>query len=132
MLNLTEQAGSADSPDAREERLERASRTYLPPCLIKDRRPLEPTRTIGWADAAEPGSTCLQGCQFELCPYPPSGAQPRAELSEAFCRRQQTLLGRRASPASPHDGVVAGHDPGELESFWTQMAGRTRTPRPED
>jgi hypothetical protein len=131
MLNLTEQAGSTESPESREHRLESANRSTLPPCLTRDRRPLQPGRTIGSAVMASRGSTCLDGCQFELCPYPPSGAQPRAELSEAFCRRQQSLLTHRLRPGRK-TASWQGLTPKELESFWAQMAWRSRPPRSEE
>ncbi len=132
MLNLTEQAGSAESPKAREHRLESANRSTLPPCLTRDRRPLQPGRTIGSAVMASHGSTCLDGCQFELCPYPPSGAQPRAELSEAFCRRQQSLLAHRWRRPGRKTAPWQGLTPKELETFWAQMAWRSRPPHPEE
>jgi hypothetical protein len=132
MLNLAEQAGSAESPQAREDRLERANRSTLPPCLTRDRKPLQPGRTIGFAVAASHGSTCLDGCQFELCPYPPSGAQPRAELSEAFCRRQQSLLAHRLRRPGRKTAPWQGLPPKELESFWAEMAWRSRPPHPEE
>jgi len=132
MLNLTEQAGAAESPKAREHRLESANRSTLPPCLTRDRRPLQPGRTIGSAVMASRGSSCLDGCQFELCPYPPSGAQPRAELSEAFCRRQQSLLAHRLRQPGRKTAPWQGLTPKELESFWAQMAWRSRPPRPEE
>jgi hypothetical protein len=132
MLNLTEQAGSTESPKAREQRLENANRSTLPPCLTGDRKPLQPGRTIGSATMASRGSTCLDGCQFELCPYPPSGAQPRAELSEAFCRRQQSLLGHRLRQPGRKTAPWQGLTHKELESFWAQMAWRSRPPRPEE
>jgi hypothetical protein len=132
MLNLTEQAGPTEPPEARDHRLENANRSTLPPCLIKDRRPLQPGRTIGSAEMASHGSTCLDGCQFELCPYPPSGAQPRAELSEAFCRRQQSLLAHRLRRPGRKTAPWQGLTPKELESFWAQMAWRSRPPQPEE
>jgi len=132
MLNLTEQARSAEPPEAREHRLENANRSMLPPCLTRDRRPLQPGRTIGSAVTASHGSTCLNDCQFELCPYPPSGAQPRAELSEAFCRRQQSLLAHRFRRPGRKTAPWQGLTPKELETFWAQMAWRSRPPRPEE
>ena len=113
-------------------RLESANRSTLPPCLTRDRRPLQPGRTIGSAVMASRGSSCLDGCQFELCPYPPSGAQPRAELSEAFCRRQQSLLAHRLRQPGRKTAPWQGLTPKELESFWAQMAWRSRPPRPEE
>jgi NACHT domain len=132
MLNLTEQAGSAEPLQAREHRLENANRSGLPPCLTRDRRPLQPGRTVGSAVVASHGSTCLDGCQFELCPYPPSGAQPRAELSEAFCRRQQSLLAHRLLRPGRTTAPWQGLTPKELESFWALMAWRSRPPSPEE
>jgi hypothetical protein len=132
MLNLTEQVGSAESLEAREHRLESANRSTLPPCLARDRRPLQPGHTIGSAVTASHGSTCLDDCQFELCPYPPSGAQPRAELSEAFCRRQQSLLAHRLRRPGRKTAPWQGLTPKELETFWAQMAWRSRPPRPEE
>ncbi|MEV4442964.1 ATP-binding protein, partial [Streptomyces sp. NPDC049577] len=130
LLNLTEREGS---PDGLEQRLGRANRTELPPCLTKDRGPLRPRRTVGMADDAPPGSTCLCDCPFELCPYPAMGEQPRAELREAFCRQQQSLLRpyRQLNPLSwlrrkraPWQGMTAA----ELRCFWEDMAVRSRTP----
>lgn len=132
MLNLTEQAGSSEPLEDREHRLENANRNTLPPCLTKDRRPLQPGRTVGSAVMASHGSTCLDGCQFELCPYPPSGAQPRAELNEAFCRRQQSLLAHRLRRPGRKTAPWQGLTSKELESFWAQMAWRSRPPRPEE
>jgi hypothetical protein len=132
MLNLTEQAGSTEPPAAREHRLESSNRSTLPPCLTRDRRPLQPGHTIGSAVTARHGSTCLDGCQFELCPYPPSGAQPRAELSEAFCRHQQSLLAHRVRRPGRKTAAWQGLTPKELQSFWAQMAWRSRPPRPEE
>ena len=132
MLNLTEQAGTTEPPEAREHRLESSNRSTLPPCLTRDRRPLQPGHTIGSAVTASHGSTCLDGCQFELCPYPPSGAQPRAELSEAFCRHQQSLLAHRVRRPGRKTAPWQGLTPKELQSFWAQMARRSRPPRPEE
>jgi hypothetical protein len=85
MLNLAERG---QEPAQIEQRLNRVDRGDLPPCLSQDRDPLDPTRTVGGGDTA-PGGNCKDGCPFGLCPYPPNGVQPyRAELSEAFCRRQ--------------------------------------------
>ncbi len=123
MLNLTEGQGE---PEAREQRLNRANRSDLPLCLTKDRRPLEPETTVGMPGMSEPESTCLDGCPFELCPYPPSGALARAELSEAFCRRQQTLLGHRFPRPTRKTAPWQGITPRELRRFWEKMASRTR------
>ena len=121
MLNLAERG---QEPTEIEHRLRRLDRDDLPPCLSQDRVPLHPTRTAGAVDAP-PGSNCKDGCPFGLCPYPPSGMQPyRSELSEAFCRRQQTLLSggwTRSNPARwqsvPRRNLIR---------FWEQMGDRAR------
>jgi hypothetical protein len=120
LLNLAERG---ERPVDRERRLQRADRNDLPPCLTGDRSPLDPRRTVEMAATSAPGSNCKDGCRFELCPYPPKGEQSyRVELSDSFCRRQQTLLGerwvgRRAAPwqAAP---------PRALRRFWEQMGQR--------
>ncbi|MFI8234970.1 NACHT domain-containing protein [Streptomyces sp. NPDC085900] len=133
LLNLTERDNGG--PDLIESRLQRSARNSLPPCLTKDRSPLQPKRTVGMAHIAEPGNTCLRDCPFELCPYPPKGGLPRAELHEVFCLQQQALLRWRRGrfplyavtrKRAPWQGMTCK----ELRQFWGQMAERTRTPRP--
>jgi hypothetical protein len=132
MLNLAE--GGDLPPIERERRLDRANSGDLPRCLTEDRAILEPGRTIGMPGQAQPEYTCgRHGCSFDLCPYPPSGALPRAELSEAFCRRQQALLGHRwrrfftlQRKTAPWQGTTVK----ELKDFWAEMAGRTRPHEP--
>ena len=132
MLNLSE--GGNLEPAERERRLDHANSSDLPPCLTKDRTILEPRRTIGMPGQAQPEYTCgRHGCSFDLCPYPPGGALPRAELSEAFCRRQQALLGHRLRrffslprKTAPWQGTTVN----ELKNFWAEMAGRTRPQQP--
>ncbi len=132
MLNLSE--GGNLEPTERERRLDHANSGELPPCLTKDRTILEPRRTIGMPGQAQPEYTCgRHGCSFDLCPYPPSGALPRAELSEAFCRRQQALLGHRLRrffslprKTAPWQGTTVN----ELKNFWAEMASRTRPHEP--
>ncbi|WP_344623132.1 ATP-binding protein [Kitasatospora arboriphila] len=121
LLNLTERDGQLV-----DSRLERTNRTTLPPCLTKDRTALRPERTVGMAGTAEPGTSCLRSCQFELCPYPAKGAQPDGELREPFCRQQQALLRRRT--ARRRKAGWQGMTDRELGRFWTAMAERTRTP----
>jgi hypothetical protein len=123
LLNLAERG---DRPTDRERRLERADQPFLPPCLTHDRSPLDPGRTVGTADTYEPGTGCADGCSFELCPYPPKGTQPpRVELTEAFCRRQQTLSGTFAGKA-PWQKMRSAR----LERFWARMADRARGSSP--
>ena len=111
LLNLAERG---TGPRDRSWYLQRLNRAELPPCLSLHRSPLEPARTIGSAVAFPPGSNCVAGCSFDLCPYPPQGDRNRAELSEPFCRRQRALVrgwGTRAA---------------DLRRFWIQMAQRVQ------
>lgn len=127
-LNLAERGRT---PGERERRLRRADRNFLPPCLSGDRSPLDPTRTIGAVVSWEPGSHCAEGCPFELCPYPPKGApRYRVELSEAFCRRQQALLGRASirSRAAPWQRSLRA----DLKRFWKEMGQPPRHPEADD
>jgi hypothetical protein len=117
VLNLAERG---DEPEEIEQRLTRVDRSELPPCLTRDRDPLDPRRTVGGLYTA-PGSHCVDGCPFRLCPYPPKGVQTyRSELSEAFCRGQQTLLSRGLS--APWQSILRA----DLKEFWADMADRAR------
>jgi NACHT domain len=120
LLNLAERGVR---PSDRNRRLRRTDRADLPPCLAGERFPLDPTRTVGTAATSAPGSNCKRDCLFDLCPYPPKGEKSyRAELSEAFCRRQQALVSRAVRrKAAPWQAAL----PGDLRRFWTQMAHRT-------
>jgi hypothetical protein len=127
-LNLAERGRT---PGERERRLRRTNRNFLPTCLAGDRFPLDPTRTIGTVASWEPGSYCAEGCHFELCPYPPKGApRYRVDLSEAFCRRQQVLLGRATfrSRAAPWQRAL----PADLKRFWKEMGQPPRHPEADD
>jgi hypothetical protein len=124
LQNLAEAVGPSEDV---ERRLDRANRTDLPPCFTQDRTPLAPHRTIGMTDSQGTRLDCASGCPFDLCPYPPMGAQPRrVELSEAFCRRQRTLLRRRQVQTlrrtAPWQGIWAW----SLRRFWGDMADRAR------
>lgn len=122
LLNLAERG---EQPRRIEQRLERTDRGDLPPCLTTNRTPLDPKKTVGEAGGSAPGTNCMDGCPFRLCPYPPNGKQPhRAELSEAFCRRQQMLLsnGLVRSRAARWQAIK----PPALRQFWTHMADRAR------
>jgi hypothetical protein len=121
LLNLAERG---ERPKQIEQRLKRTDCSDLPPCLTDDRSPLDPKRTVGAADTSAPGTNCMDGCQFRLCPYPPNGVElHRAELSEAFCRSQQALLGKGfGSNTAPWQAIK----PADLKHFWAQMADRAR------
>ena len=117
LLNLAERG---DEPEEIEERLTRVDRSDLPPCITRDREPLDPRRTVGGLYTA-PGTHCVDECQFRLCPYPPKGVQTyRSELSEAFCRGQQTVLSRGL--AAPWQSILRA----DLRDFWADMADRAR------
>jgi hypothetical protein len=125
VLLLGNLADRGRRPSQREQRLRRANRRDLPPCLKGSRDPLDPNRAAGAAQNAEPGANCAGGCRFELCPYPPKGVQSyRAEISEAFCRRQHTLLGRQWG--RHRSASWQGALPEELQQFWNDMARRAR------
>ncbi|HEV2373872.1 MAG TPA: hypothetical protein VGS19_17075 [Streptosporangiaceae bacterium] len=115
LLNLAERGAS---PGDSSRRLQRMYGTKLPPCLDWDqsnRASLNPLGTIG-RPAAPPGSMCVDGCRFSLCPYPPQGERNFTELTEAFCRRQQELV------SGPGDHAA------DLRRFWTEMAQRAQRP----
>ncbi|MDT0397625.1 ATP-binding protein [Streptomyces edwardsiae] len=127
MLNLTERDGS---PDDIEERLDRANRDALPPCLTHDRGPLHPERSVGRADRGGPGSTCLPTCKFRLCPYPPKAGKAQTEIEEPFCRQQQALLHSRSRWHVPvltrRTAPWVSIPVKELHAFWEVMADRNR------
>jgi hypothetical protein len=125
LLNLAERG---EQPRDRERRLKRSNRHDLPPCITHYRHFLDPGRTVGTATSSAAGTSCVDGCTFELCPYPPKGVQPRVEMSEAFCRRQQTLLTRYpfGNPKAPWQEMRSK----QLVRFWAEMADRARGPRP--
>jgi hypothetical protein len=121
MLNLAERGQKLTEID---QRLRRIHRDELPPCLGQERDPLDPKKTVGGLYSA-PGSNCKDGCPVGLCPYPPKGGQSyRAELSEAFCRRQQTLLSGGWTRTNPAGWQSASRR--NLTRFWEQMGDRAR------
>jgi len=126
LLNLAERG---DPPRDSERRMTRSNRHDLPPCITRYRPSLDPGLTVGTATSSAPGISCADGCAFELCPYPPKGTQPRVEMSEAFCRRQRTLLTRNSIDRrrAPWQDMRRG----QLIAFWTEMADRARGPRPQ-
>ena len=119
-------AERGEQPGKIEQWLGRANKDILPPCIRRDRLALRPDRTVGTAASNPPGSSCVNGCPFDLCPYPPKGQQPhRAELSEAFCRHQYMLVRRariRRSTAR-WQGLRAS----QMRTFWSEMANRARS-----
>ena len=124
LLNL---ADRGDQPSDSERRLKRSNRPDLPPCITRYRPSFDPGLTVGTAASSAPGTSCVDGCAFELCPYPPKGVQPRVEMSEAFCRRQQTLLTRNS--LSRRRAPWQEMRRAQLMQFWEEMADRARGPR---
>ena len=124
LLNLADRGDQAGDS---ERRLKRSNRNDLPPCVTRYRTAFEPGLTVGTAASSAPGTSCVDGCVFELCPYPPKGVQPRVEMSEAFCRRQQTLLTRNS--ASRRKAPWQEMRRTQLIQFWAEMADRARGPR---
>ncbi|OQR60506.1 hypothetical protein B6E66_29510 [Streptomyces maremycinicus] len=130
MLNLIERDGHPDEVEERLARVEQPGMS-LPPCIRTDREPLRPGLRIGTSTPPAPGSTCLPGCRFQLCPYPPRGGLPRGEIREPFCRQQQALLPggvRRRLPRGLRRKTPrwVGMRVRELDRFWATMARRTR------
>ena len=122
LLNLAERG---EQPGKIEQWLERADKDILPPCIRRDRLALKPDRTVGTVAGNPPGSSCLDGCPFDLCPYPPKGQQPhRAELSEAFCRHQYMLVRRARIRRST--ARWQGLPRSQMRTFWSEMANRAR------
>ncbi|MDQ0790551.1 hypothetical protein [Streptomyces sp. B3I8] len=124
LVNLAERG---DWPSDRLRRLAHTDRSDLPPCLSRDRRPLDPGRSLAHTEASHAGSNCLDGCPFGLCPYPPSGlGGQRPELPEAFCRAQFTQLSH--SWPFVHSGAPWQRRTrvAELRLFWEHMGERSR------
>lgn len=123
LLNL---ADRGELPNDQERRLRRSNRRDLPPCVTNYREALEAGLTVGTAVPIVAGSSCVDGCAFELCPYPPKGTQPRVELSEAFTRRQQTLLTRTLRHPLRQQAPWQQMTASQLSRFWGEMADRAR------
>ncbi|MFE6520775.1 NACHT domain-containing protein [Streptomyces sp. NPDC057794] len=124
LLNLAERG---DWPADRIRRLQHTARPDLPPCLTTDRAPLDPRRTVARTVSSQAGSNCRDDCAFELCPYPPKGLdEQRAELGEAFCRAQSTLLSSSRSGLRPKAPWQRRTSLAELRDFWEQMGHRAQ------
>ncbi|GHJ54208.1 hypothetical protein Nm8I071_35150 [Nonomuraea sp. TT08I-71] len=119
LLNL---ADRGDSLAVREERLRRADRCELPPCLTADRTAMEPQRSVHGGEACTPGATCLDDCPFRLCPLPAKGEPLPHRMDQNFCARQADLATLRyLLPASaPWQSVPRA----EMRRFWRQMSWR--------
>lgn len=119
LLNLTEQGDPAEDA-ARERRKEDIyRRPGLPWCLSDSRK------------RDEIFSGCpADRCAFNICPYPATAdrALARNEFSEAFCRHQSDIAGRRLSlrrrlfaPKWTGWSRMVGNDAVE---FWQRMQNR--------
>ncbi|MEU3117054.1 hypothetical protein ACWEOR_20690 [Micromonospora chalcea] len=119
LLNLADRGGSVKQ---REERLHRADRCDLPPCLTDDREPLEPERSTRRGDACVPGATCLDDCAFRLCPLPPKGEPLPHRMDQNFCARQADLtsLWYAISARASWQNVRRAR----MRRFWRQMSRR--------
>ncbi|MFF7721775.1 NACHT domain-containing protein [Streptomyces luteogriseus] len=124
LLNLAERG---DWPTDRIRRLQHTARPDLPPCLTLDRTPLDPGRTAVRTASSQAGSNCRDDCAFELCPYPPKGLDgQRAELGEAFCRAQSTLLSHARTGLRPKAPWQRRTTITELRRFWETMGHRAQ------
>ncbi|MEU1842802.1 ATP-binding protein [Micromonospora sediminicola] len=119
LLNL---ADRGDSIKQREDRLHRADRCDLPPCLTAERAPLEPERSTRQTETCVPGATCLDDCAFRLCPLPPKGEPLPHRMDQNFCARQADLtsLWYAAAARAPWQSVRRSG----MRRFWRQMSRR--------
>ncbi len=127
LLNLAERG---DRPEDHDRRLGYTNRPDLPPCITDNRSFLNPAQPVGPDDSGVPGSNCKDDCPFRLCPYPPFGGPSyRVELSEPFCRNQQSASRRLGRADAPWQQMRAS----ALRKYWGLMAERSRgTHRPEE
>ena len=120
LLNL------ADRPIAdRDELLAKTARDDLPPCMQTKggRAHLHVERRHHEQKA--PGTDCITGCEFDLCPYPSLADElSRGELSEAFCRQQEALLEWGRAMRRPPWQKPATRK--ELKHFWSHLERRQR------
>ncbi|WP_158102510.1 NACHT domain-containing protein [Streptomyces africanus] len=105
----------------------------LPPCLARDRTPLDPRQAlVGETPRSLPGSHCVDGCVFEFCPYPPKGPQCRTELNELFCIHQHSMLKRfqfqawRSLRFRRRARWQRRTSVANLRRFWDEMGARAR------
>ncbi|WP_141722182.1 hypothetical protein [Micromonospora haikouensis] len=119
LLNL---ADRGDTLAAREERLARADRCDLPPCLTNDRSAMQPSRTLHASDRCDPGATCLDDCDFRLCPLPTRGERMPHEMDQNFCARQRDLATLRYVFEARAPWQNANRR--SLRRFWQQMSER--------
>jgi hypothetical protein len=109
----------------RERFLARAHQGTLPLCMVHDRTALHVGRSIGAAEAA-PGSNCLDGCPFELCPYPAKGTSATVEIPEAFCRNQRARVDGRRWLSARRTARWQALSIRDVRTFWRDMEARAR------
>ncbi|MCZ7437114.1 ATP-binding protein [Micromonospora sp. WMMC241] len=119
LLNLADRGATLG---AREERLRRADRCDLPPCLTSDRGPLQPNRSVHREEPCAPGGTCLDDCAFRLCPLPAKGEPLRYRMDQNFCARQADLASwwYALRARAPWQSVPTAGS----QRFWRQMSWR--------
>ncbi|MDG9677712.1 hypothetical protein [Micromonospora sp. DH14] len=119
MSNLADR-GSTQAE--REERLHRADRCEVPPCLTTDRSAMEPERTVHATEGRTPGASCLDDCEFRLCPLPAKGEPLPHKMDQNFCARQADLATFRFAlkARAPWQSVPR---PG-MRRFWRAMSRR--------
>jgi hypothetical protein len=119
MLNLTDGLQSDNGAAVQHERIRRASKPTLPPCVMRAGQRSYLSVLGGEHDRwwALPGVTCAGSCEFRLCPYPLTGETLRPEFSESFCRHVASVRAR----SHWHDTRK-----GEHKNFWRDMERRAR------
>ncbi|WP_167517355.1 hypothetical protein [Micromonospora orduensis] len=119
LLNLADRGASAAQ---REQRLHRADRCELPPCLTTDRSVLEPERSVHTTEGRTPGASCLDDCEFRLCPLPAKGEPLPHKMDQNFCARQADLATFRYAlqARAPWQGVRRSG----MRRFWRLMSQR--------
>ncbi|MGC5309665.1 hypothetical protein [Micromonospora zamorensis] len=122
VMLLSNLADRGASPAEREERLHRADRCELPPCLTTDRSAMQPERSVHTTEVRTPGATCLDDCAFRLCPLPAKGEPLPHKMDQNFCARQADLATFRyvlQAPAPWQSVRRSG-----MRSFWRVMSQR--------
>ena len=123
LLNLADRGRTVAD---RDELLAKTARDDLPPCMQTKggRAHLHVER--GLHEQKAPGTDCIAGCEFDLCPYPSLADDlSRGDLSEAFCRQQEALLKWGRAMRRPWWQKSATRK--ELKRFWSSLERRRRS-----
>lgn len=110
-----------------------AAGDVVTPAVHPQRSPPAAARPAGrHGGPARAGDDLSARLQVPALPLPAQGCVPRGEIREPFCRQQQALLPGRVRRRLPR--VLRRKTPHwvsmrvrELDGFWQQMAGRTRS-----